>query len=149
MHVMREQYFLRCGCGHSIPLPRPIPAEISGDQQEKDRADRKAVFVCTDCGLVSGYTSQDVRESFLPTPDPHQAKALTLGYIEPECDGARCEVPKRLYMLGSGPESLGSLPMRKTLKDWRISPSATCDAGHQLVLRCPMYRWYECNEFPL
>lgn len=149
MHAMYQQFFLKCECNHAIPLPHPTLEEMPGDEKQTDRAVQTAAFVCTECGLVSAYTSLDVHETFLPTPDPHQAGNLTLGYIEPECEGVRCEAPKRIYMLGSGPETIGVLPMKKTLRHWRISPLAKCETGHTLALRREMYRWFESNDFPL
>jgi len=149
MHAIHQQFFLKCECGHAIPLPHPTLEEMPGDETQRDRAARTAVFACTDCGLVSAYTSLNVHETFLPTPDPHLAGRLTLGYIEPECEGKHCEAPRRIYMLGSGPETIGVLPMRKTLRGWRVSPSAKCEAGHTLALRSAMYRWFESDDFPL
>jgi hypothetical protein len=143
-------YFLRCGCGETIPLPHPNLQEAIAIQTGEPREIRKAVFACTECGLVSAYSSEDVRAHPSPTPDPHRQGTRTLFYIEPQCDKTQCEAQKRLYLLGTGPATIGEGVMKVRPKDWRFAPSATCTGGHALKLSLDIqYRLFQEFDSPL
>lgn len=146
-HINR---FLKCACGQNIPLPHPSLEEVIAIQTGASREIRTAVFVCTECGLVSGYTSEGVRTVVSPFPDPYQQGRCALFYIETQCDKTHCEAQKRLYLLGTGPNNIGEGAMKVQPKDWRFSPSSTCKSGHplKLFLERP-YTFFQESDSPL
>jgi hypothetical protein len=143
-------YFLRCECGSAIPLPHPSLQEVIAFQTGASREIRTAVFVCTECGIVSAYSSEDVRTHPSPIPDLYQREERTLGYIEMQCAETNCAAQKRLYLLGTGPKTIGEGTMKVRPKDWRFSPSAICTRGHALRFsEDELYRWYQTSDSPL
>lgn len=142
--------FLKCACGDQIPLPHPNLEEVIAFQTGASREIRKAVFVCTECGLVSAYSSGDVHSHLAPTPNPYQLQERILGYIETRCAVTNCEAEKRLYLLATGERTIGEGAMKVRPRDWRFSPSATCTAGHALKFSvAELYRWFQTDDSPL
>jgi hypothetical protein len=139
-------YFLRCECGNTIPLPHPTLASVVEAQTAPKKVIRKAVFACIECGLVSAYSSEDIQAILSPTPGPHLRGERTLGYIVPRCVGNNCEAPRRLYILGTGPAILETVRMKVPPRDWRFSPSATCEAEHALYIGPDVCKWCECDS---
>jgi hypothetical protein len=130
--VAYRNYFLRCRGPKScaIPLPPPSRAEIDGSLQTIKRDNRRAVFVCPYCGLVSAYYGQDIQEMPLQTPDPFQAGECNLASIEVECDGENCRLQKLVHTIAASVS--GTWRPKVVPRDWRFSDSAICEAEHKL-----------------
>jgi hypothetical protein len=122
--------FLRCPNSHAIPLPRPSHIERDDNLQEKAMENRRAVFVCPHCGLVSAYYGQDIVEQMAGTPTLFQLEQCSLVSIEIECDGKNCEALKVVHTIAG--IATGTWTPKVVPRDWQFSESARCGAGHKL-----------------
>jgi hypothetical protein len=94
-HLVYSHCSLQCPNLHRIPVPCPNLLEIEGSLQQTTKGNRKAVFVCPDCGLGSAYSAQDIVQDMIAgTPSLFLAGECHLVSLEIECDGQNCEAPK-------------------------------------------------------
>src|SRR5882672_108934 len=123
--LLYRHYSLKCPCGYSIPLPRPSREEIDGSLRQIRLENRKAVFVCPACGLVSAHYGQGIRaEMTVDIPSLFEAGGCGLVAIEVECDGENCESPKTVHAI-QGTDK-GTWQPNVAPKDWTFAPSAQC-----------------------
>jgi hypothetical protein len=124
-------FLLQCPNHHYIPVPHPNLLEINEGPQQTATENRKAVFVCPECGLASAYSTQDmVRHLSVGTPGLFQAGECHLVSLEIECDGENCGAQKLIHAIQG--DKKGTWTPRVAQKDWTFSDSALCGAGHRL-----------------
>ena len=149
MSVLYLHYFLRCKSPKhcAIPLPRPIRANIDGSLLQITKENRKVVFVCPYCGLVSVYCAQDIVE--IPQtdiPSLFQSGECTLVAVEVECDDESCAVPKTVHAIQGA--SGGTWRPSTIPKNWTFSVAAQCDAGHKLYLDQELAHFFRITSDP-
>jgi hypothetical protein len=128
--------FLPCRNSHAIPLPRPSLLETDDNLQQKAMENRRAVFVCPYCGLVSAYFGREIVEHLVGTPSLFQLGECNLVSIEIECDGKNCEAQKVVHTIAGTVK--GTWRPRVVPKDWQFSESALCGTGHRLRFDEPL-----------
>jgi len=119
--------FLRCRNSHDIP----VPCCKLGRSQQIVEENRKAIFVCPYCGLVSAYYGKDMTaRQVRAEPSLFEAKVCCLVSIDIECEVQGCKARKVIYMVqgvGTGTWKEGIVP-----RDWQFSETALCGDGHKL-----------------
>jgi hypothetical protein len=133
MNALHKHSFLQCKSKSSctIPLPRPTLAEIERRLRQSAKENRKAVFVCPHCGLVSEYSTRDILEHVIPdTPSPFQSGECILVSIQVDCDGQHCRTPTTVHVI----QDTGTEKWKTKIapKHWTFSDSARCPSGHKL-----------------
>ncbi|HTA22907.1 MAG TPA: hypothetical protein VK763_05195 [Terriglobales bacterium] len=123
-------YVINCQNGHGIPIPRPSQAGIDGSLQATATNPKRVVLVCPDCGIVSAYSGQDVRDFLAPTHDPFLTDECRLFEREAGCDGSNCEAPKVIHTVESGGAQTWK-PKAAAIR-WSFAESARCPDNHQL-----------------
>jgi hypothetical protein len=125
-----RHYFLKCPSLHGIEIPRPKRLATDGDFREIATENRRAIFACPYCGVVSAYYGREIQEILVETLDPFLKRERSLVYMPIECEGVGCEAPKIIHTIIGTP--LGTWNPTVTPKDWYFSDSAVCECGHKL-----------------
>jgi hypothetical protein len=146
-HLVYSHCFLQCPNLHRIPVPCPNLLEIDDSLQQTGKANRKAVFVCPDCGLGSAYSAQDmVQDMIRGTPSLFLAGECHLVSLEIECDGQNCEAPKIVHTIQG--DKKGTWKPTAALEDWHFSETALCGADHRLRLEGSKLHQVTATEMP-
>jgi hypothetical protein len=121
------------GCSAPIPVPSPIYTGTIADLQGLPRGERRAVFLCSACGLVMLYSDADLVDQVLGTPDPYLQKSLDLVYVEAECADSNCESRTAIHAVWDVAKSnfATTIPM----SEWRFDDSLRCANDHPVRLR--------------
>ncbi len=122
--------FLRCPNSCAIPLPRPSLLETDDNLRKKAKENRRAIFVCPSCGLVSAYYAREIVEHLTGTPSLFQQGECHLVSLEIECDGQNCEARKVIHTIQG--DVAGTWRPKVAPKDWHFSETALCAVGHRL-----------------
>jgi hypothetical protein len=134
--AVNKHYVLECRRGphvHYIPIPRPSRLGTDASLQAITTAWKKATVACPVCGFVSVYSESDVQVQMSPKPDPFEADARRLVYLEVECDGRNCRVPKTVHTIMGNDK--GIWKQKVAPKDWEFDFHCVCDKGHLLAPR--------------
>jgi hypothetical protein len=126
------QWFL-LHCHQSVEAPIPVPAPIHtgrvADLEGLPRGERKAVFLCSQCGLISLYSDADLRDKILGTESPFlYKKLLELICVDARCDEGNCESPIRIHLLWDVART--TLATTIPMNEWRFDDSVRCANGH-------------------
>jgi hypothetical protein len=121
------------GCPAHIPVPSPIHRGRIADLEGSPRGTRKAVFLCSACGLAMLYSDADLLDQILGTPDPYLQKSLDLVYIEAECVDSSCKTRTPIHVVWD--VAKGNLATTIPMSDWRFDDSVRCAKGHPVRLR--------------
>jgi hypothetical protein len=124
-------YHLQCPNSHRIPVPHPIPLETDGSPRKTTTENRRAVFVCPYCGLVSAYSAQDLlQDQEIGKQSPFSVGVCGLFSLEIECDGKNCGALKVVHTIHNAGKEMWKEEIAPT--NWTFSDSARCGAGHPL-----------------
>jgi hypothetical protein len=145
---MNTIYFLRCHgpLRHQIHIPRPNLTVEPDNLMAIARAGRHAVFVCNECGIVSSYSDDEIRDGRAPIQDPFLSGVYRLECIQPSCDAEHCEAQKIIHKVvdvASGMlRSVGAAQLEK----WKCDETARCSDGHRLKLDRDLYELLPCSS---
>lgn len=116
------------GAEAPIPVPTPIHTGRIADLEGLPKGERKAVFLCSQCGLVSLYSDADLRDQILGTESPFADGTLDLSCIDAKCDERSCESPIRIHL----PWDVARATVATTIpmNEWRVDGSVRCTNGH-------------------
>ena len=142
---MNDHYYLQCLESHLIPLPRPSRVGTDGNLQQIATDNRRAIFSCPYCGLVSAYFGREIRHVEAQTVDPFLTGDCRLVRVHAVCDGIDCKAPKAIHTVQDA--GSGRWFGRVAPKDWRMSDSARCDSGHTLRVVFPIVEVPTENPF--
>lgn len=144
-------FLLHSHQGVEAPIPVPVPIHTGriADLEGLPRGERKAVFLCSQCGLVSLYSDADLRDQLLGTESPFADGTGTMDLIciDAECDEGSYKSPIRIHALWD--VARATLATTVPLNEWRFDGSVRCANGHPPRLpsmpgvplplyRCPM-----------
>jgi hypothetical protein len=121
------------GCAAPIPVPSPIHSGKIADLEGLPKGTRKAVFLCSACGLATLYSDADLADQLLEKPDPYSRKLLDLVYIEAECVDSNCESRTPIHAVWD--VAKGNFATTIPMGDWVFDGSVLCGYGHPVLLR--------------
>lgn len=134
---MSRQSFLYCaGCPARMPLPVPNPKRTSTDRLPWPKGMRSATVLHLECGRLSDYTEQDIREQ-----SSARTTGLTLGgrerpvavhewrRVRLSCAEPRCKAQTTIFVYLSSPSTAQNVVSKifGQPKVWR------CPAGHPVI----------------
>src|SRR5579864_1250704 len=111
-----------------IPVPTPIHTGRIADLEGLPKGERKAVFLCPECGQVALYSDADLLDKISGTEDPFSARSLDLVSIRPECADSVCGLPVEIHVLWD--VARGTLAVRVPISEWTVEPDVCCENGH-------------------
>src|ERR1039458_2658280 len=125
-----QHYVLECRRGpnvHYIPIPRPIPPEITANPRATTKAAKKVLVACLECGLVSAYSESDVQIQMSPRADPFEADVYRLVSLNIECGDKNCDTPRSVHTVV---ETERKTSKQKVLPvNWQYGPDCLCPTG--------------------
>ena len=144
---MNRLFALEChGCKNQIQIPRPTLIEPTSHQSGIPTVERRAVFLCNSCGLVSSYSDAEIRDYQSLEEDPFQCGRYVLCYALPRCDVQGCQAPRAIHVSvehSRERDSTGAIFAR--LLVWRTDGTAKCAAEHSLQ-RTEISQLHPCSS---
>jgi len=125
---MATLYFLEChsAARHRIDIPAPTLLAKGSNLATLTTVEKRAVFVCNQCAIVSLYSSKEIRWEESHTPDPFQSRAYSLNCLQAECDARSCALPKIIHVVFH----VAGEPYPTNAASWWNDGTAKCDGGH-------------------
>jgi hypothetical protein len=128
--IVRALHRLDQGCGHRVPVPRPIHGDTFGQPTVMPIDAVETPFACPECGLVQLYSRLHIHSMSSETPCPYQAGKLVFVYIEAGCADSNCELRTKIHVVWDA--ATRSPVCEKPMSGWELDRRIKCVCGHSL-----------------